>query len=46
MLCVAAHGASLMTVEVRLQWELLVVLYFTPSKASGMHRVWVSDCVF
>ena len=38
LLSVVAHGGSSMIVEVHLPWELLVVLYFTPLKASGMHQ--------
>jgi len=34
-----AHGGLLMIVEVHLQWELLVVPYFTQLRASGMHQV-------
>jgi len=38
LLSVVAHGGLLMIAEVHSQWELLVVLYFTPLKASGMHQ--------
>jgi len=40
LMSVVAHGGLLMIVEVHLQWELLVVLYFTPLKASGMHQAY------